>query len=234
MKSGHPCVASVSRHHYAVCCSRQSAGKQWLGCSSDFHPEMCGENFHSFVDSASFGWAVPAVYEIIKSEKTEWVDCNESWWIMESPMGGGGGYGREFISLCHHEGWEIIYWSSAGEHWWWSLLISLSLFGLCFVWEKQSELQRAHERHPGVASRRILQLATIQSDMIIWTLLPASAQDPHFWASSCACEHLAHCNKSTKRSQHADWQRAFVVGDIRKTQDVRRWLCGEEVSCRVL
>lgn len=83
-------VASVSNHHYAVCCSCQSAGKQWLGCSSDFHPETCGENFQSFVDTASSGWTAPAVYEIIKSEKNEWVDCNESWWIMESPMGGGG------------------------------------------------------------------------------------------------------------------------------------------------
>lgn len=37
-----------------------------------------------------------------------------------------------------------------------------------------------------------------------WILMPASTPEPAFWASSCARNHLAGCNKSTKRSRHAN------------------------------
>lgn len=32
-----------------------------------------------------------------------------------------------------------------------------------------------------------------------WILMPASTPEPAFSASSCACNHLAGCNKSTKK-----------------------------------
>lgn len=87
----------------------------------------------------------PCSFHIIKSK-----NCVKELWrgLMNYGAPHEGRHRREFISVCGCGGWEIIYWSSTGGLWRWSLLISLSL-GLCwvcFVWEEELELLQSHEK----------------------------------------------------------------------------------------
>lgn len=133
------------------------------------------------LQSPACGGEVPAVSEIIKSKKLSgWtVAGTDELWSYR--------WRRKFISLCHHEGWEIIYRSLAGEHWWWSLLISFfspkTLLGLF-------RLRRGVWNDVAWLGDTICRQTNTQSGVIIWTSAPATTQEPDLRASSCGCEHL--------------------------------------------